>query len=192
MKHNAIQKSHTAHKKLFAAYNNQPIAFMSYVHFDDEHEGGLISDLRGRLSGEVRMQTGKDFPIFQDRNDIQWGDNWRKRIEETLDSVTFLIPIITPSFFNSKICRDELKEFIKRERRLKRSKLILPIYYISSTLLDDASNRSGDRLAQELYKRQYADWRDLRFEPLSSPQARKAIAGLANQIKAALHRVAGL
>ena len=47
-----------------------PAAFMSYVRFEDEHEGGRLTEFRERLSAEVQMQTGEEFPIFQDRNDI--------------------------------------------------------------------------------------------------------------------------
>ena len=52
------------------------------------------------------MQTGEEFPIFQDRNDIKWGQNWKQRVEESLDRYTFLIPVITPGFFKSSNCRD--------------------------------------------------------------------------------------
>ena len=53
--------------------SNNPIAFMSYVRMDDAHENGRLSQFRERLSGEVRMQCGEEFEIFQDRNDIAWG-----------------------------------------------------------------------------------------------------------------------
>ena len=75
---------------------NKPAAFMSYVHSDDKY--GQLTTLRERLSDEVQMQIGTEFPIFQDRKDIQWGQNWKERIENSLDETTFLIPIITPSF----------------------------------------------------------------------------------------------
>jgi hypothetical protein len=52
---------------------NDPVAFLSYVRSDDDHDGGRITELRQRLEGEVRMQTGLPFHIFQDRNDIRWG-----------------------------------------------------------------------------------------------------------------------
>ncbi|WP_172900054.1 hypothetical protein [Bradyrhizobium erythrophlei] len=51
----------------------QLIAFLSYVRSDDDHDGGRITAFRKRLEGEVRMQTGQAFEIFQDRNDISWG-----------------------------------------------------------------------------------------------------------------------
>lgn len=165
-----------------------PIAFMSYVRFDDEHENGRLTDFRKRLSGEVRMQTGEDFSIFQDRNDIQWGQNWKERIQDSIDGVTFLIPIITPGFFISESCRAELERFLERERNLKRNDLILPVYYVSSPVLDDDTKRAQDPLAQEIAKHQFADWRDLRFEPFTSPQVGKTFAQLAVQIRDALER----
>ena len=72
----------------------KPVAFMSYAHVDNKY--GQLSEFRERLSHEVHMQTGEEFPIFQDRDDISLGQNWRQRIEEALaEEVTFLIPIIT-------------------------------------------------------------------------------------------------
>ena len=66
----------------------QPAAFMSYASFDDQHDNRRLTQLRERLSAEVQVQTGEEFPIFQDRNDIAWGQSWQKRIDQTLDAVT--------------------------------------------------------------------------------------------------------
>src|SRR3954470_3409040 len=93
-----------------------PAAFLSYVHDDDKY--GHITKLRERLEDEVRMVVGVEFPIFQDRKDIRWGQNWKTRLQESIDEVTFLISVITPSFFNSQYCRDELQRFLERERNL--------------------------------------------------------------------------
>ncbi len=162
----------------------KPAAFLSYDHLDDRY--GHISQFRERLADEVCIQTGEDFLIFQDRSDIQWGDNWKRRIEESLDTVTFFIPIVTPSFFKIEYCRAELKQFIEREKRLNRKDIILPVYYVSTPLLDDALKRNGDDLAREIANRQYADWRDLRFEPFDSPTVGKELERLAAQIRCAL------
>ena len=168
----------------------QPLAFMSYVRFEDKHEDGRMTVFRERLSAEVRVQTGEEFPIFQDRNDIKWGQNWKKRIEESLDEVTFLIPMITPSFFNSPACRDELEKFLEREKELRRDDLILPVYCVDCPLLNDEAKRASDELAEVVAVRQYAEWRDLRFEPFTSPQVGKRLADLAVQIREALERTA--
>jgi cobaltochelatase CobT len=75
---------------------------MSYARFNDAHDDGQLSLFRERLAAEVRAQTGREFVIFQDRADIAWGQNWRQRIEETLDVVTLLLVVITPGFSEAR------------------------------------------------------------------------------------------
>lgn len=163
-----------------------PAAFMSYVHSDDAY--GRVIELRERLSQETQIQTGEEFVIFQDRVGISWGQNWKERIEESIDEVTFLIPIITPSFFNSSACRGELRRFLNREKELDRNDLILPIYYVNSPVLNDEERRASDELAQVIASRQYAGWRSLRHEPLTSPEVGSTLAELSSQIGQALLR----
>jgi F-box protein 11 len=168
--------------------NRKPAALMSYVHSDDKY--GHLTTFRERLSDEAQVQTGMEFLIFQDIKDIYWGEDWSHRIENSLlDEVTFLIPIITPSFFNSKPCRDELKRFVGREEKLRRNDLILPIYFVDTPLLNDVELRATDELAELIASRQWADWRDLRFEPFTNPQVGKSLAQLAVQLRDALARV---
>jgi hypothetical protein len=62
-------------RHLGVAAMTRPAAFMSYAHVDNE--GGKPTEFRQRLSAEVRLQTGEEFLIFQDRNDIAWGQNWQ-------------------------------------------------------------------------------------------------------------------
>jgi hypothetical protein len=158
------------------------VAFMSYARFDDDQYNGELTEFRKLLSAEVRAQTGREFVIFQDREHIPWGESWQKVIDEALDTVALLLVIITPGFFASAACRIEVARFLERERELGRSDLILPLYYISAREIDDPAVRDTDELARVLASRQYADWRDLRFEPLSSPTAHKAIGKLASRM----------
>ena len=164
------------------------LAFMSYVRLDDAHENGRLSLLRERLSGEVRLQTGEAFEVFQDRLDIAWGQAWQQRIHESLDAVTFLIPVITPAFFRSEPCRNELQHFLDHERRLGRQDLVLPLYYVESRVLSHEAQRAQDPLAQVIGARQLADWRDLRFEPMTSPSVARRLAEMALHIVNALDR----
>ncbi len=161
----------------------EPAAFMSYVRLDDQHDNGQLTQFRERLSAEVRVQTGEEFPIFQDRNDIAWGQAWQERIEQALDAATLLVAIITPSFFRSPACRKEVERFLERERELSRHDLILPVYYVSTPELDDPALRDADDLAKELASRQFADWRELRFESFTSPAVRKTLAQLATRMR---------
>jgi cobaltochelatase CobT len=127
----------------------EPVAFFSYVRSDDDHDSGRISQLRQQLEGEVKMQTGRPFHIFQDRNDIKWGEQWKERIEDALLDVTFLIPIVTPSYFQSHACRMEFETFLVREKALGEERLILPIYYVSCDEMDENSDPS-DAIANVL------------------------------------------
>jgi hypothetical protein len=166
----------------------QPAAFMSYVRFNDRHDDGRLTQFRERLSAEVRVQTGEEFPIFQDRNDIVWGQNWQRRIDQALGGVTLLLVIVTPSFFRSPACRAEVERFLAREHDLGRDDLILPVYYVRTLELEDPTLRATDELAQLIASRQYVDWRELRFKPLNSPIVRRAIAELASMIGDAFRR----
>jgi parallel beta-helix repeat protein len=164
----------------------RPMAFMSYAHADDKFNNGFVTEFCQCLSGEVRLYLGEEFPIFLDRKDIKWGDSWKVRIEGSIDGTTLLIPIITPGFFKSQYCRDELSRFLERERKLGRADLIRPVYFIDTPLLEDEMKRNQDELAQIIASRQYADWRKLRFEELDSGAVRRALAELAAQIRDAL------
>lgn len=163
-----------------------PIAFLSYVHADDEASEGAITEFRIRLEREIKMQTGSAVTIFQDRRDLKWGDEWRRRIESSIDSAALLIPIVTPSFFKSEPCRSELERFIAREQRLGRSDLIFPVYYVTCPLVEDAVQQ--DPLALVVSERHYTDWRDLRLKSFSSPKVARRLVELAIQLADALTR----
>jgi F-box protein 11 len=165
-----------------------PMAFMSYARFDDDYEDGKLTKFRERLSSEVRLQSGQDFPIFQDHADIKAGQDWKQRIDESLDGAKFLISIITPSFFNSDFCRYELQRFFEREQRLGRNDLIFPIYYVNCPFLHDETRLAKDELAKKLMTRQFTDWRELRHEPFTSPQVGRMLEKLAIQIRDAIDR----
>lgn len=165
-----------------------PAAFLSYAHFDDEHSKGTLTEFGKHLSAEMRAQTGEQFVIFQDKEHVEWGQNWRRRIDETIGGTTFLIPVITPSFFKSPECRAEVDRFLKREQELRRDDLVLPLYFIDTQLMNDDSRKANDLLAERLASHQYADWRALRFEPFGSPSVRKALEKLAIQLRNAVER----
>ena len=72
-------------------------AFLSYTRIEDEYFDGNITALRKLLELGVRVVTGdQTFEIFQDVDGIQLGQQWEKRITDTISSAKFLIPILTP------------------------------------------------------------------------------------------------
>jgi hypothetical protein len=166
--------------------DRKPIAFLSYVRSDDDHDEGRITAFRKRLEGEVRMQTGEPFEIFQDRNDIAWGQQWEDRINRSLSDVTFLIPIVTPSFFKSPACRSEFKTFALKEKMLGVNRLILPLYYVGCDELSDVYKEGSDEIADIIRSRNWTDWRSFRFKPFSDENVAAALAGMANMIKGSM------
>jgi F-box protein 11 len=162
---------------------NGPSAFISYVRFDDAHDDGQLTAFRDRLSAEVSVQTGQEFPIFLDHADISWGENWRRHVEESIDASALLLVIVTPGLFHSRAARAEVTKFQEREGTLGRRDLIVPVYYISAREMDDPALRGRDEMAALLASRQFVDWRELRFEPLTSPLTRRSIAQLASLIR---------
>lgn len=165
-----------------------PIGFMSYAHFTSPQEQAKLDALRERLETEVYNQTGDPFRIFQDRRDIQWGEAWERRIETSIDSAAFLIPILTPAFFKSSHCRAELARFIRRERQLGSDQLIRPIYYITCQELEDDDRANGDQLIKTIATRQYADFRKFRFSNVQSAVYARNIAEIAEMLAGAIRK----
>jgi len=166
----------------------QPQAFMSYAHIDDRHR--RLTQFRKELSDEVQVYLGREFAIFHDWNDIGWGQNWKARIQQSLEQeAIFLIPILSPSFFNSGPCQAELRAFLDKETNLGRDDLVLPVYYVDYPLLHDQEALAGNDLARTIAARQFADWRELRTKPFLSPVVMNALAALAKKIRDALARV---
>jgi formylglycine-generating enzyme required for sulfatase activity len=165
-----------------------PDAFLSYTRFDDKHDGGAISEFCRRLASAVRAVTGVPFNIFQDVEGLGVGQHWPRKLDEMLNEARFFIPILTPSYFTSKPCREELAKFLRAEAERRRDDLVLPIYYIESELLEDDDLRATDLLARTLHEREREDWRELRFEPFGSGNVRKALERLAREIVKARRR----
>jgi len=155
---------------------------MSYVRSSDEDDDVQLGQFRQRLEHKVSARTRVDFSILADRADAAWADHWRHRVEETLDADTMLLVIVTPDLFGSAACREEIARFREREKKLGRDDLIVAVYYASTPAMDNRIPRRGDEMARLLRSRRYADWRTLRFEPMTSPAAVDAIGQLANAL----------
>lgn len=165
-----------------------PDAFMSYVRSDDEYVRGHVTELCQQLSQTIHAHTGKPFGIFQ-MKDIRVGAHPEAWIATVLDTASFLIPIITPSFLRDEKCREHLRRFMQRETERGRNDLILPIYYLTCDELEDLARATHDELVQELVARHPSDWRELRKLPFESSEVRTALETIAIQIRDVLKRL---
>lgn len=130
-------------------------AFWSYVREDDKATFGSISDLRYDICELYRFSTGSTVSIFMDRLSIGWGQQWRSVIERGINETTFMIPIVTPSYFNSEACRSELLDFNALCKRRGLTDLVLPIVFSG---IDLVSPESTDEVARIIAEAQYEDF----------------------------------
>lgn len=157
--------------------------FWSYVREDDEGEGGRITDLARDLKAQYKIRTAEELELFIDRDSIQWGEEWQQRISDAIAGTTFFIPVVTPSYFRSNSCRQELLKFFREAERLGLEQLLMPIYWTSVPELDAANpETSEDEAIRAIASYQRQDFREIRFEDRASAAYRKAVAELAGEI----------
>ncbi len=155
--------------------------FWSYAHSDDENDEGRIRELAERLSKEYESLTGEKLELFIDEKNLLWGDDWRERIAEALERVTFFIPIITPTYFLSRECRKELIRFGEEARKRAAERLILPIYYIEVPELE-AEDEPADAAMAMVKPLHREELRELRLESQGHPDYRRLVNRLALRI----------
>jgi hypothetical protein len=162
---------------------HRPLVFVSYAPFDDKHDRGRITSFARVLSDEAKHELGGDVSVFYDRRKIQIGEQWEDAIRDALEKASVFVAIITPSYFRSRFCRQELEHILDREERLNRSDMIIPVFYVGIEGL-----LGQDDLGEKLAKRQYLDWRELRFEPFDSLQVRQSMLELVHWIGIVIER----
>ncbi len=92
--------------------------FISHANADKEN---LIDELNESLK---RLGV----KIFYDKEELEWGDNWKDRILNGTEKAEFAIIVISENFFDREWTERELSEFLNRQNR-NGQKLILPILH---------------------------------------------------------------
>lgn len=155
--------------------------FWSYARQDDDQTNGAIRRLAQDIGTEYSLITDEELRLFIDR-DIQWGEEWKRRIDDALRETTFFIPVITPRYFKRQECRRELLQFAGHARSLGRDELLLPIYYIEVADLDSQGPDSEDEAIALVARTQRQDWRHLRHEDRASAEYRKEVSAIAKRL----------
>jgi len=151
------------------------VGFFSYSRRDDENSEGALSRLRTKIYGELRLQLGRDFRLWQDTAAIPDGALWEDEISRAISEAVFFIPIITPSSVDSTHCRHEFESFLARERELGRSNLIFPLLYVRVPALDKEEHWRNDEVLKIIGTRQYTSWNELRHRELREPEVARKI-----------------
>ena len=154
--------------------------FWSYVHKDDEVEGGRISQLARDVVAQYEMITGDKIELFLDKDGLEWGDEWRDKIDTRLVLVAFFIPVMTPRYFKSAECRTELNQFVRRASNLGLKDLLLPLYYLDVPSIEKEDEEDDLILKIREFHRQ--DWRDLRFKNVNSESYRRGVSDMAQRL----------
>ena len=153
--------------------------FWSYVRQDDEAESGRISKLAKDVVDQYELLTGDEIELFLDQDEIKWGDKWREKIDGSLASVMFFIPVLTPRYFKRPECRRELQFFARQADKLGLRELLLPLYYVD---IQSFNKESEDDLISMVCEFHYEDWRDLRLADVNSEEYRRGVAKLAERL----------
>lgn len=161
--------------------------FWYYVHADDEAEAQRISHLAKDVASQVEMLTGEPLALFLDKDAVNWGEGWRDKVDSSLGSVAFFIPVMTPRYFMSPECRRELQFFARRATSLGIQQLVLPLLYVDVTSLHDET--TTDDLLRLVRTFQWEDWREIRFLDISAEGYRRGVARLAARLVDANHQI---
>lgn len=153
--------------------------FWSYAHADDKRTKGKVLRLANEIGDAFSLLTGEEVDIFVDRNSLDWGDVWRKRIDQALQETTFFIPIVTPSFFLRQECRNELLKFDGYAKSLGAEELLLPILFVD---VEDLDEDSADEAKALIASTQYVDWRELRMADENSERYLQSVNALAERL----------
>lgn len=154
--------------------------FWSYVHADDTADGGRISQLARDIVAQYEVLTGESIDLFLDKDALGWGDDWQEKVDESLSSVAFFIPVLTPRYFISSECRRELRFFGDKAIALGITELVMPLLYVDVAAIHEAE--PDDEAIQVVKKFQWVDWRELRWTDPGSSDYRQNVARLAGRL----------
>lgn len=154
--------------------------FWSYAHDDDDADFGRITDLARDLVANYKMLTGDPIELFLDRDSIAWGQAWKQRVDSSLSSVAFFVPVLTPTFFKRPECRRELRFFADKAKSLGLSELIMPVLWVDFDALHE--EKPSDDLIALVRTFQWVDWTERKFSERASGEYRRAVSEMAQRL----------
>lgn len=159
--------------------------FWSYAKLDDRLPSMKVSNLRHAFKIVLSQVIGKECKIFFDRLSLNWGVEWRNEIERLIKDSDCFVAIVTPSYFNSRMCIFELQMACAEDKK------ILPIYFrtckeLKSTFKEDGVeaeiNKKLNKASLKVSHVQMKDFRELRNMKLDSPEVEDFLDKMAEEI----------
>jgi hypothetical protein len=161
------------------AISSDSSGFWSYAHEDNELDGGSILRLADLISKEYNLLSGDSLELFVDNTSIDWGDEWRRLVDDALTRTTFFIPIVTPRYFTRTECRRELLEFAAKAKSLGVEEFLLPILYVRPA---NFTSDNPDEAIALIARMQYVDWTENRLMDPRSPSYKSSVNNLATRL----------
>ena len=161
--------------------------FWSYARLDDKEPLRKVSKLRDAFEIVLSQVQERECEIYFDRFTLRWGVRWREEIEVLVKDADGFVAIVTPSYFNSRMCIFELQLAIEA------GKQIYPIYFrtsreFMSTFTEDGIeseiNKKLNEVSLELGNVQMIDFRELRTQRLNSQEVQNFLDRMAEEIDA--------
>jgi TIR domain len=95
--------------------------FFSYASEDDRNSDKQVRWFFDLLEKRLKIAHGKVDEAFFAPRSIEAGENWKTSLQNALNSSGILICLQSPSYFDSRICGQELEAFLRRRKLYKRA-----------------------------------------------------------------------
>jgi hypothetical protein len=87
--------------------------FVSYRHAANEGQDKWVDAFCDGLRASLVDLVG-DITIWRDSSELRAGDQWRPEIVDALDNAAIFLAIISRTYFDSEVCRNEFDQFLGR------------------------------------------------------------------------------
>ena len=169
--------------------------FVSYRHVADQLEGKWVTTFCDNLALLLDELLGAQPKIWRDKDQLRAGDEWRPEIGKALESASIFLAIISQSYMQSKVCRQELDEFLgyykyNKDANVATSRLILPVYKQPPTSDIPPDIRDIHR-PRAFYREHPSGWDEFGPGRETEKDFWAALSKLAQELKVQLERIRG-
>ncbi|NQX13717.1 AAA family ATPase [Microbacteriaceae bacterium VKM Ac-2855] len=161
--------------------SNDATMFLSYVHADNERSGGKMVQFAKDLVETYAFLFGRTIELFVDRDSINWGETWSKRLQTEAESTSFMLAIVTPRYLQSEACRRELLAFSAAAEAADEPKLLLPLQWVdikNSHVVDPE-----DPVLAKILSTHFVDATEVRRLQPGSPEYDSLLEEVANRLR---------